>query len=207
MNANVRSEESGLPSGPSGTPGVGRTAGEGDGPDGPPPRADIRRLGPEEVRGQAADGLAGLLVDAVEGGASLGFLRPLEASEAAAWWEAAAGEREVWAAYDARGHVLGAVTLVRETKENGRHRGEIAKLAVHRAARGQGLARRLLAAAEAHAAALGLRLLVLDTETGSPAEHLYRATGWTAAGTVPDFAADPSGTLRPTTLYYKRLPA
>ncbi|MFD6944576.1 hypothetical protein ACFWC8_16685, partial [Streptomyces roseolus] len=67
--------------------------------------------------------------------------------------------------------------------------------------------RRLLAAAEAHAAATGLTLLVLDTQTGSPAERLYRGAGWTAAGTVPEYAADPAGVLRPTTLYYKLLAA
>ncbi|MFD7575677.1 N-acetyltransferase, partial [Streptomyces sp. NPDC059810] len=55
------------------------------------------------------------------------------------------------------------------------------------------------------AAATGLGLLVLDTQTDSPAERLYRGTGWTAAGTIPDFAADPAGVLRATTLYYKRL--
>ncbi|MER8043403.1 GNAT family N-acetyltransferase [Streptomyces sp. NPDC094032] len=167
--------------------------------------ATIRRLPPEEVRERAPDGLAALLVDAVAGGASVGFLAPLEAVEAAAWWSAAASTREVWAAYGPGDELLGAVTLVRDGKANGRHRGEIAKLVVHSAARGRGLGPRLLAAAEAHAAATGLTLLVLDTETGSPAERLYRAAGWTPAGTIPDFAADPGGTLRPTTLYYKRL--
>ncbi|MEV6331937.1 GNAT family N-acetyltransferase [Streptomyces sp. NPDC051909] len=158
----------------------------------------------EEVRLKAADGLGALLVDAVAGGASVGFLAPLDPAEAAAWWAEAAGVREVWAAADPAGRLLGAVTLVRDTKANGRHRGEIAKLVVHRDARGRGLGRRLLAAAEAHAAATGLTLLVLDTQTGSPAERLYRAAGWTPAGTVPDFAAAPDGALHPTTLYYRR---
>ncbi|MEU6929576.1 GNAT family N-acetyltransferase [Streptomyces sp. NPDC046374] len=165
----------------------------------------IRLLPPEEVLQWAPDGLAALLVDAVAGGASIGFLAPLDAAEAAAWWSAAASTREVWAAYGPEGEVLGAVTLVRDDKANGRHRGEIAKLVVHSGARGRGLGPRLLAAAEAHAVATGLTLLVLDTETGSPAERLYRAAGWTAAGVVPDFAADPGGTLRATTLFYKRL--
>ncbi|MEU8541504.1 GNAT family N-acetyltransferase [Streptomyces sp. NPDC048717] len=160
---------------------------------------------PEEVRERASDGLAALLVDAVADGASVGFLAPLEPSEAASWWTGVAGLRDVWAALDPAGRVLGAVTLVRDDKPNGRHRGEIARLVVHRDARGRGLGRRLLDTAEAHAAAEGLTLLVLDTQTDSPAEALYRAAGWTAAGTIPDFAADPSGTLRPTTLYYKRL--
>ncbi|MFF2572077.1 GNAT family N-acetyltransferase [Streptomyces sp. NPDC058084] len=164
----------------------------------------MRHLTPQEVREHASGGLAGLLVDAVDGGASVGFLAPLDPAEAAEWWTRAAGDREVWAAYGSGGEVLGAVTLVRDTKANGRHRGEIARLVVHREARGRGLGARLLATAEAHAAAVGLGLLVLDTETDSPAERLYRAAGWTAAGVIPDFAADPWGTLRPTTLYYKR---
>ncbi|MEX0167652.1 GNAT family N-acetyltransferase [Streptomyces sp. LMG1-1-1.1] len=170
----------------------------------------VERLSPAAVRAHAADGLATLLVDAVDGGASVGFTAPLDPAEAAAWWsrvaeEAAEGVRDVWAALGPDGLPLGVVTLVRAGTANGRHRGEIARLLVHRSARGRGLGRRLLAAAEAHAAASGLTLLVLDTQTDSPAERLYRGAGWTAAGTIPDFAADPSGTLRPTTLYYKRL--
>ncbi|MEW1902384.1 GNAT family N-acetyltransferase [Streptomyces sp. NPDC086147] len=173
----------------------------------------VELLTPDAVRAHAPDGLAALLVDAVDGGASVGFPAPLDAPEAASWWlraaeeaeEAEEGVREVWAALDGAGRPVGAVTLVRAGAANGRHRGEIARLLVHRSARGRGLGRRLLAAAEAHAAATGLTLLVLDTQTGSPAERLYRGAGWTAAGTIPDYAADPAGVLRPTTLYYKRL--
>ncbi|WP_418959969.1 GNAT family N-acetyltransferase [Streptomyces tritici] len=170
----------------------------------------IERLGPEDIRAHAGAGLAELLCDAVDGGASIGFLAPLEPAEAAAWWRTAAeeaerGVRDIWAAYGPGERLLGVVTLVRGDKANGRHRGEIARLVVHREARGRGLGARLLAAAEAAAAEAGLRLLVLDTETDSPAERLYRTAGWTAAGVIPDYAADPGGALRPTTLYYKRL--
>ncbi|WP_309049892.1 GNAT family N-acetyltransferase [Streptomyces sp.] len=170
----------------------------------------MERLAPDGVRARTA-GLAALLVDAVDGGASVGFLAPLDPAEAAAWWsraaeETAGGVRDVWAAHDGDGRLTGAVTLARTTTANGRHRGEIARLLVHRAARGRGLGRRLLAAAEAHAAATGLTLLVLDTQTGSPAERLYRSAGWTETGTIPDYAADPAGGLRPTTLFHKRLP-
>ncbi|MFE5658740.1 GNAT family N-acetyltransferase [Streptomyces sp. NPDC056431] len=170
----------------------------------------IERLTPDEVRAHASAGLAALLLDAVDSGASVGFLAPLAAPEAAAWWarvaeEAAEGVRDVWAAHGPDGGLTGVVTLVRGGTANGRHRGEIARLLVHRSARGGGLGYRLLATAEAHAAATGLTLLVLDTQTDSPAERLYRGAGWTAAGTIPDFAADPAGVLRATTLYYKRL--
>ncbi|MEV2199366.1 GNAT family N-acetyltransferase [Streptomyces fradiae] len=149
----------------------------------------------------AADGLGALLADAVRDGASVGFLAPL--GDAAA--QAEAGVRTVWAAHGAGGALLGAVTLVRATAPNQRHRGDIAKLLVHTSARGRGLGRALLAAAEEGAAGLGLTLLVLDTETGSPAEHLYRSAGWTRAGTIPGYAADPAGRPRPTTYYYKTL--
>ncbi|GAA3209702.1 hypothetical protein GCM10020256_07160 [Streptomyces thermocoprophilus] len=76
---------------------------------------------------------------------------------------------------------------------------------VHRDARGQGLGWALLATAERAAADAGITLLHLDTETGSPAERLYAGTGWTRAGTIPDYAADPGSVLRPTTLYFKHL--
>ncbi|MFD6076346.1 GNAT family N-acetyltransferase [Streptomyces hydrogenans] len=164
----------------------------------------VALLAPDDVR-KHADGLAALLVDAVDGGASVGFLAPVEPAEAVAWWEGTAGTRDVWAAFGPDGAVTGAVTLLRTATANGRHRGEIARLLVHRSARGRALGRRLLAAAEAHAAATGLTLLVLDTQTDSPAERLYRGAGWTPVGTVPEYAADPAGTLRATTLYYKRL--
>lgn len=156
-----------------------------------------------------ADGLAGLLVDTVRGGASLGFLAGLERAEAAAWWRGLAGAVEsgglaVWAAHDGT-RVTGTVGVAFVDKPNGRHRAEITKLMVHPSARGRGLARALLATAEEAAADAGVTLLVLDTETGNPAESLYGGAGWTRAGTIPDYATDPAGTLHPTTLFYKRL--
>ncbi|MEE1753895.1 GNAT family N-acetyltransferase [Streptomyces sp. SP18CS02] len=163
-----------------------------------------------QIRDRAGDGLAALLVDAVDGGASVGFLAPLEAAEAAAWWRAVAdeserGDREVWACAGHDGRLSGVITLVRPSLPNQRHRAEISKLLVHRDARGRGLGRRLLAAAERAAADEGRTLLVLDTETGSAAEGLYRRAGWTRGGTIPGYALDPAGVPRPTTYYYKPL--
>lgn len=151
--------------------------------------------------------LADLLVDTVDGGASIGFLAPLDRAEAVAWWKGraagvAAGELAVWVAQDDE-RVVGTVSLAFPDKPNSRHRAEVVKLMVHRDARGLGLGRRLLAAAEEFAATAGRTLLHLDTETDSPAEHLYRTAGWTRAGMIPDYAATPDGVLRPTTLYYK----
>ncbi|MEU0133222.1 GNAT family N-acetyltransferase [Streptomyces sp. NPDC006296] len=163
--------------------------------------------GPELVT--YADELAGLTTEAVAGGASVGFLAPLDRSAAAAWWRerAAAVDAEteqVWIARD-DARVAGTVGLVRTALPNARHRAEVAKLMVRPSARGRGIGRALLTTVERWAAAEGLTLLVLDTETGSDAEHLYRAAGWTACGSVPGYAADPHGTLRPTTFYYRTL--
>ncbi|WP_351227420.1 GNAT family N-acetyltransferase [Streptomyces sp. NPDC002133] len=154
--------------------------------------------------------LADLLVDAVDGGASVGFLAPLERAAAEAWWRThtaaiADGSRALWTARTGGGRITGTISLGFATYPNGRHRAEIAKLLVHRDARGRGLGRALLATAEGAAAAAGATLLHLDTESGSPAEALYRSAGWTAAGMIPDYAADPAGRLHPTTVYYKSL--
>ncbi|MFF7945432.1 GNAT family N-acetyltransferase [Streptomyces griseorubiginosus] len=155
--------------------------------------------------------LAELLVDTVDGGASVGFLAPLDRAAAVAWWKeraaaVTAGQLAVWAAFDDH-RVVGTVSLAFPDKPNSRHRAELVKLMVHRSARGRGLGRTLLGLAEEAAAAAGITLLHLDTETDSPAERLYDAAGWTRAGVIPDYAADPGGELRPTTLYYKRLTA
>ncbi|MEH0573992.1 MULTISPECIES: GNAT family N-acetyltransferase [Streptomyces] len=156
-----------------------------------------------------AEELADLLIATVDGGASVGFFRPLDRTEALAWWQeraqgVAAGRLAVWTARDG-GRVLGTVSLAFPDKPNSRHRAELVKLMVHPDARGKGLGRALLTTAEEAAAAAGVTLLHLDTETDSPAEHLYRTAGWTRAGVIPDYAADPAGVLRPTTLYYKHV--
>jgi GNAT superfamily N-acetyltransferase len=152
--------------------------------------------------------LADLLSDTVDGGASIGFLAPLDRAAAVAWWEeraaaVAAGQLAVWVARSA-GRVLGTVGLAFPDKPNSRHRAELVKLMVHRDGRGQGLGRTLLATAEQAAAAAGVTLLHLDTETDSPAESLYRSAGWTRVGAIPDYAATPLGALHPTTIFYKR---
>lgn len=170
----------------------------------------VTRLDGAEVRAHA-EGLAALLADTVAGGASVGFLAPMDAGEALAWWHeravaVASGQAAVWAAGDG-GRILGTVSLAFPDKPNSRHRAEVVKLMVHRDARGHGLGRALLTTAEQAAAAAGITLLHLDTETGSPAEHLYRSAGWTRAGAIPDYAADPAGVLRGTTIYYKHLGA
>nr|QIY74979.1 GNAT family N-acetyltransferase [Streptomyces sp. RLB1-33]QIY99749.1 GNAT family N-acetyltransferase [Streptomyces sp. S1D4-11] len=170
----------------------------------------VSRLDAERLRASAGE-LAELLIDTVEGGASIGFLAPLERAAAVAWWEervdaVSAGRLAVWVAHTAD-RILGTVSLVFPDKPNSRHRAELVKLMVHRDGRGQGVGRGLLTTAERAAATAGITLLHLDTETDSPAESLYRSAGWTRLGAIPDYAATPSGELRPTTIFYKRVGA
>ena len=90
-------------------------------------------------------------------------------------------------------------------KENGKHRGEVQKLFVFSTHRGRHIATQLMNAAEEHAVALGLRLLVLDTHEGGNAETIYQHLGWKRCGVIPDFAVCPDWTLHGTALYCKRL--
>jgi GNAT superfamily N-acetyltransferase len=155
-----------------------------------------------------AAALAGVLIDTVASGASVGWVEPPTPEEATLWWSAlfADSDAETWVARDGD-RVLGTITLVRAAKRNGPHRAEVIKLMVHREARGRGLALALMAALEDYAAAHGLTLLVLDTETGSLAESLYTRWGWQTVGGIPDYAISPAGTLGGTTIMYKRLTA
>ncbi|MER6122167.1 GNAT family N-acetyltransferase [Streptomyces sp. NPDC001795] len=170
----------------------------------------IVRLSGSDVLAHAEE-LADLLADTVHGGASIGFLAPLDRAEALAWWKTRAaavgtGALAVWVA-SAGDRVTGTVSLAFPDKPNSRHRAELVKLMVHRDARGQGLGRRLLTIAERAAVSAGITLLHLDTETGSPAESLYGSAGWTRLGAIPDYAATPAGALRPTTIFYKHVGA
>ena len=168
----------------------------------------IERLTPGAFAAALPD-LADVLVDAVDGGASVGFLAGFDRARAVAWWRdrmpaVAAGSLAVWACRGPRG-ITGTVSLAYADKPNARHRAEVVKLAVHRDERGRGLGRRLLATAEKAATASGVTLLMLDTETDSAAEHLYRSAGWRRYGVVPGYAAAPGGELKDCSFYYKRL--
>ncbi|GII33768.1 GNAT family N-acetyltransferase [Planotetraspora mira] len=168
----------------------------------------ITRLSADDFD-RSVKSLADLLMDVVAGGASLGFILPFDQDAAAAWWRTrrpavSEGSLIVWAAHGPDG-VAGTISLALEPKPNGRHRAEIVKLMVHREARGRGLARELLATAEQAASQAGATLLLLDTVTGSPADHLYHSAGWTRFGVVPDYATSPGGVLEDCSFFYKQL--
>jgi GNAT superfamily N-acetyltransferase len=170
----------------------------------PAPR--IRRL--EPFRDSDIQGLTDLLVDCVEGGASVSFLVPLPRAKAEAFWRRAAesaarGERVVLAAEDETG-IVGTAQVVWSEPQNQPHRGDLSKMLVHRRARRRGIGAALLEAAERAAHDAGKTLLVLDTATPD-AERLYARRGWRRVGSIPGYAMWPDGTPCATTIFYKAL--
>ncbi len=154
--------------------------------------------------------LSALLTDAVESGASIGFLPPLAAGEADAYWRTVVaalreGARVLLVARDAAGALVGSAQLELATRPNARHRVEVTKVMVHTKARRQGVGRALMRAAEEHARRLGRTTLVLDTRCGDHAERLYADGGWTLAGVIPKYARSANGRLDPSAFYYKLL--
>ena len=168
----------------------------------------VRVLGADEVRTHAA-ALAAVLIDCVEGGASVGFMAKLSPEEARAYFDTvydgvAAGRRTLLAAFDGD-ELVGTVQLLVAMLPNAAHRAEITKLLVQRAARRRGIAQALMSRAELEAHAAGKTLLALDTATGSEAERFYDGLGWTRVGTVPGWALFPDGSPCETTFFVKSL--
>ena len=174
------------------------------------PAPVLAAVGPEAVRARRSE-LAALLQDAVDSGASVGFLPPVSDEEALAYWsgvEAAVAEGSrvlVLATEGAGGALLGSAQLDLAGRPNASHRAEVAKVMVHRSARRRGIGRALMEGVEAEARWLGRTTLILDTRQGDPSEVLYRSQGWTLAGTIPRYARSATGSLDATALYYKLL--
>ena len=153
-------------------------------------------------------GLAELLIDCVDGGASVSFMYPLAVAKALDFWRRAAagvaqGERALLVAEDAIG-IVGTVQLILDQPENQPHRADLSKMLVHRRARRQGLGAGLLQAAEDVARDCGKSLLVLDTASAD-AERLYAKLGWQRCGVIPGYALLPHGGFCDTTYFYRRL--
>ena len=157
------------------------------------------------------EALADLLIDVVEGGASVGFMAPLPRARAQTFWRdtlasAQRGERFLLVAEDTPSRmIVGTIQVVLAMPDNQPHRADVAKLQVHRRARGRGVGAALVQAAEAAAREAGKTLLVLDTVTGSDAERLYTRLGWRRCGEIPDYALWPRGGLCSTTVLYRQL--
>lgn len=155
------------------------------------------------------EGLIVLLLNAVNDGASLGFLADLDERGAADYFTQvhagmADGSLLLWVAHE-QGHVLGSVQLSLCQKPNGLNRAEIQKLLVLSTARRRGIARLLMQAVEQEATTRKRGLLYLDTEAGSDAEQLYRHLDYQCIGGLPDYACGPDGIYRANAIYYKTL--
>ena len=152
--------------------------------------------------------LTELLIDAVDGGAAVGFVPPLTEGEAGAFWDKATADiqhRVILVARDEGGRILGTVQLLPSPWPSMQHRAEITKLMVHSAHRRKGLGRALMTLVEAEAQRLGRTLLTLDTRRGDPVVDLYRSLGFTQAGIIPRYARNGDGVLEDNVVFYKEL--
>jgi GNAT superfamily N-acetyltransferase len=170
----------------------------------------VRRLSARETLERIPE-LSAVLIDCVEGGASVSFMLPITREKADTFWNDVAdgiakGDRLLLIAEDpAEGELLGTVQVVYAWPENQPHRGDVAKMLVHRSARRRGVGEQLMRSAEDAARDAGRTLLVLDTVTGSDAERLYTRLGWTRVGVVPNYALWPDGRSCDTTFFFKDL--
>ncbi len=160
---------------------------------------------------QLLAGLTDLLIDTVEGGASVGFMLPLTRERAQTFWEriladVQTGGRVLLVAEEvSTGAIVGTVQLVTAMPDNQPHRADVAKMQVLRRVRGQGLGTQLMQQIELVAIEEGKTLLVLDTVTGSDAERLYTRLDWVRCGEIPNYALFPQGGYCSTTIFYKDL--
>ncbi len=171
------------------------------------PAFSIRRL--SAVDEAQLDGLAVVLLDCVDGGASVSFMDPFTRNRATAFWRRVAADvaqkkRALLVAEDSQG-ICGTVQLILDLPENQPHRADLAKMLVHRRARRQGIGAALLRAAETTARECGKTLLVLDTVTGGDGERLYARQGWVRVGDIPNYALFPKGGFCATTIFYRTL--
>ena len=167
---------------------------------------EVRRL--RAVTEAQLQQLADVLIDCVEGGASVSFMQPMTRDKALAFWRKVAdgvsrGGRALMVAEDAQG-IVGTVQVVLDQPENQPHRADVSKMLVHRRARRQGAGEALMRAAEREASTEGKTLLVLDTADDTAA-RLYARLGWQAAGTIPRYALLPTGGECATTYFYRSL--
>ena len=169
----------------------------------------VRRLTATEAEANIS-ALADILLDVVEGGASVGFMAPLKRSKAEAFWRrvaegVASRSRALMIAWESEtGEALGTAQVIWELPENQPHRADVSKVLVKRRARGSGVGAALMRAADQAAREAGKTLLVLDTASDA-AERLYQREGWMRVGPVPDFALLPGGGFCDTVFYYKTL--
>ena len=152
--------------------------------------------------------LAEILIDAVDTGAGVTFLWPLEKHVAEGFWRKTAdsvkdGGTIQFVAED-KGVIAGTVLLQKAWAPNQPHRCEVTKLLVHRDFRRKGIGTLLMRALEDKARKLSFALITFDTVAHGSPEKFYRELGYTCAGYIPDYAYGREG-LHDTALFYKKL--
>ena len=169
--------------------------------------AEIKTTPSLELFSQLVD----LLQDAVQSGASVGFIAPLSTADARNYWlaslaEVARGDRVVLLATDGS-NVIGCAQLMLTSRINARHRADVQKLLVHSQAQGKGLGRALLQAIEKVAQQKGRTLLLADARADGRGENLFLRAGYTKVGTIPRFQRGPDGNFDSTTIFFRNLDA
>lgn len=157
---------------------------------------------------EVVGGLTAVLIDAVDSGAGVSFMPDLTTEAATEWWRQTIADATtrtvILMARDGDG-IVGTAQLQSAWAPNQPHRADVAKLMVHRRARGRGVARALMKELERQAREQRFTLLLLDTCKGSAAERLYVSLGWIRVGEVPNFALNPDRSWCTTVFYYKTL--
>ena len=170
-------------------------------------RLKIRHLNAAEAA-DSIPALSDVLLDCVEGGASVGFMAPLTRRRADEFWSGVCDRVEVGESAllvaELDGRIVGTVQLLAAGPENQPHRADVAKMLVHRGDRRHGVGQALMNAVEDLAREREKTLLVLDTASDA-AERLYRRRGWTVVGRVPGYALLPDGRPCDTVFFYKSL--
>lgn len=154
------------------------------------------------------EALTELVIDAVQSGASVGFVQPLAHSVARAYWQDVFADLErdskVLIIAELDGRVVGTGQLIMESRANAVHRAEVSKILVHSDTRRRGVGRALMQALERVALERGRTLLHLDTRAGDHSEALYKAMGYTLIGGIPNWARHPTlDQLEANAIYYK----
>jgi ribosomal protein S18 acetylase RimI-like enzyme len=149
--------------------------------------------------------LSVLLITTVENGASIGFLSPINITDANNYWKTVLGPEVILLVAKSNNKIVGSIQLHLCSKQNGNHRAEIAKLMTHPDFRRKGIGRLLMQKAEEIAKHEDRSLLVLDTREGDPSNNLYTSLGYVRAGRIPNYAKSPNGELAATIFYYKEL--
>jgi ribosomal protein S18 acetylase RimI-like enzyme len=150
-----------------------------------------------------------LLMNAVNSGASIGWLPPLNEAAAESYWnsrmpEISAGNRVLLLGWEGD-TLVGSAQLGLEQRENGNHRAEVQKVMVHTDYRRRGIAQQLMRVLEECAVQNQRSLLFLDTREGDAAEELYQKLGYVKVGAIPNYVRKTGGGFEGTVVYYKIL--